>query len=214
MNKILFGGCSLTWGDELDPRSRERQRYSRIVSEYFGAKEINASKMGISIPHTIYKLYDVIEETADIDLCVIQLTYTNRLPLPLYHKIYPISLGQTTPLLKYNNVETDIRMLISKLIISTNDYKIGSNVWTIHCSHLNMFEDSCKLRNIKTLYFCTEHRQISSILSRCPELDIIDVGLLDYVLDNKLPFGEHHLLAGAHKAFAENILIPEIEKRL
>ena len=67
MNKILFGGCSLTWGDELNSFSREKQRYSHIVSKYFNAEEINVSSNAISIPHTIYKLYDAIKEDSNID---------------------------------------------------------------------------------------------------------------------------------------------------
>jgi hypothetical protein len=220
MNKILFGGCSLTWGDELNSFSREKQRYSHIVSKYFNAEEINVSANALSIPQTIYKLYDAIKEDSNIDFCVVQITYTNRLVLPLFHRLIPISVGHsyiekiTKPYINNHHNEKNIAMLIAKLITSTNDYKCSSNFWEIHCAHLNMFEDICKLRNIKTLYFCTENKQIQSILRRCPNLDILDIGMLDYVFDNNLPFGRDHLLAGAHKAFAENILIPEIEKRL
>jgi hypothetical protein len=44
---------------------------------------------------------------------------------------------------------------------------------------------------------------------------LLDVGLLDYVREHNLPLAEHgHLQAESHEAWAKNILIPEIEKRL
>lgn len=208
--KLLFGGCSHTYGDELNPETRERERYSHIVSEHFGAEEINVSSNGKSIPATIYTLYEKIKIIPDIDLCIFQITYTDRLYFPILSDCHNISTTQTS----YKSYANQMIMLLSKLISTSNGYKTGDNFWRIHCPQLNMFEDSCQLRNIKTLYFCTEHKQRSSVLKRCLNLDIIDVGLIDYVFDNNLPFGRLHPLAGAHEAFAKNILIPEIEKRL
>ena len=45
-SSILFNGCSLCWGDELN--SPYEQRYSRKVAEHFGAVDHNISKRGIS----------------------------------------------------------------------------------------------------------------------------------------------------------------------
>lgn len=41
--KILFSGDSFTWGDELENRD---ERYSQLVCDHFGAKEMNVSKCG------------------------------------------------------------------------------------------------------------------------------------------------------------------------
>ena len=44
--KILYNGCSITWGDELT--DRENQRYSRLVSNHYNAEEVNLASNGIS----------------------------------------------------------------------------------------------------------------------------------------------------------------------
>jgi hypothetical protein len=45
--KIIFVGCSFTWGLELGER-REEQRFSRLVCDELGAEEINISRCGWS----------------------------------------------------------------------------------------------------------------------------------------------------------------------
>ena len=44
--KILFHGCSITWGDELE--DRENERYSKLVSDKFDTKENNIALCGNS----------------------------------------------------------------------------------------------------------------------------------------------------------------------
>lgn len=216
---ILFGGCSYTYGDELDESTREKERYSHIVCKHFGANEINVAEVGMSIPKTIYSMHNQIKNNPNIDLCVVQITFTNRLALPLFHKIMNVNtfVNKFDKRVHSHINEKQYKNLLGKMISSTNNYKIGQNYLDIHCPHLKLFEDSCKLRNVKTLYFCAERKgdQRSKILKSCPNLDILDEFFMNHALENSFPIGRYnHPLKEAHESFAKNILIPEIEKRL
>ena len=75
-NSILFNGCSLCWGDELD--SPYQQRYSRQVAKHFGAVDHNISKRGISNDGIARTTMDWLR-TNDCDAMVIQFSVTSRL---------------------------------------------------------------------------------------------------------------------------------------
>ena len=92
--KILFNGCSWTYGGELkdivveDPfgaghELRIAKRYSRLVSEHFGAhglgsEEVNIADNGISNEKIIRQLLNPKQPKTDFDLIVIQMTYPAR----------------------------------------------------------------------------------------------------------------------------------------
>ena len=44
--RIIWAGCSLTYGDEL--KNREEERFSHLVSDQLGAEEVNLSRNGNS----------------------------------------------------------------------------------------------------------------------------------------------------------------------
>lgn len=70
--KIVFAGCSFTWGDELE--NPEEERYSRLVCNKLGAKEVNVSRCGWSndlILHNFLK-------RPKPDVAVIQWTQISR----------------------------------------------------------------------------------------------------------------------------------------
>ena len=52
--KFLFLGCSHAWGAEL--QDQERTRISALVSEHFGAEEVNYSRPGSSNNEIIFKM--------------------------------------------------------------------------------------------------------------------------------------------------------------
>ena len=75
-SSILFNGCSLCWGDELN--SPYEQRDSRKVAEHFWAVDHYISKRGISNDGIARTTMDWLR-TNDCDAMVIQFTVTSRL---------------------------------------------------------------------------------------------------------------------------------------
>jgi len=76
--KIVFAGCSFTWGAEL--KNREEQRYSRLVCNKLGAEEINVSRYGYSNDLLLHKFlkYCTSTEGGKPDIAVIQWTQMSR----------------------------------------------------------------------------------------------------------------------------------------
>ena len=70
--KIVFAGCSFTWGDELE--NPEEQRFSRLVCNKLGAEEINVSCCGWS---NDLILHNFLKQPKP-DVAVIQWTIKNR----------------------------------------------------------------------------------------------------------------------------------------
>jgi hypothetical protein len=74
--QIFFNGCSYTWGDELDNRLKER--YSRIVSTHFNAREINIARNGVSNDRISRTTMEWFARGNTCDLAVIQWTVISR----------------------------------------------------------------------------------------------------------------------------------------
>ena len=72
--KIYFDGCSNTWGAEL--AEPEVSRYSRLVSDHFGAEEYNVSKRGSSDKRIMRNLLEA--DLEPYDYVIVQLTCKNR----------------------------------------------------------------------------------------------------------------------------------------
>tara|TARA_B100001057_G_scaffold492270_1_gene584352 strand:+ start:636 stop:1223 length:588 start_codon:yes stop_codon:yes gene_type:complete len=72
--KIYFDGCSNTYGAEL--AEPECSRYSRIVSEHFGAEEHNVSQRGGSDKRMMRNLLET--DLEPYDYIIVQLTCKNR----------------------------------------------------------------------------------------------------------------------------------------
>ncbi len=68
--KILFSGCSNTWGDELD--NPETERYSYHVAKHFNAEEINVSDCGASVHMVATFALQWIKYNGKPDVVVIQ----------------------------------------------------------------------------------------------------------------------------------------------
>ena len=72
--KIYFNGCSHTWGAELS--NPEEQRYSRLVSDHFGAEEYNISRRGGSDKRVLRNLFEA--DLSEYDYIIVQLTRKGR----------------------------------------------------------------------------------------------------------------------------------------
>tara|TARA_B100000131_G_C18107837_1_gene608538 strand:- start:1885 stop:2502 length:618 start_codon:yes stop_codon:yes gene_type:complete len=72
--KIYFDGCSHTWGAEL--AEPEVSRYSRLVSDHFGAEEYNISRRGGSDKRVFRNLLEA--DLTEYDFVILQLTCTAR----------------------------------------------------------------------------------------------------------------------------------------
>ena len=63
--KILFHGCSITWGDELE--DRENERYSKLVSDKFDTKENNIALCGNSNDRIVRETIEYLK-TSKVDV--------------------------------------------------------------------------------------------------------------------------------------------------
>ena len=72
--KYYFDGCSNTWGAEL--AEPEVSRYSRLVSDHFGAEEYNISRRGGSDKRVFRNLLET--DLTQYDFVVVQLTCKTR----------------------------------------------------------------------------------------------------------------------------------------
>ncbi len=72
--KLLFLGCSWTWGDEL--RNREKERYSSIIGKRLNADVVNLGECGFS-NHAIARIF--LDQNLDqYDYVFVQLTTPSR----------------------------------------------------------------------------------------------------------------------------------------
>ena len=76
--KILFSGDSFTYGDELS--NREKDRFSRLVSEHYSAEEINVAENGSSNDKIVRKVFEYLN-LFDADAVVIQFSVLSRYEL-------------------------------------------------------------------------------------------------------------------------------------
>ena len=72
--KFYFDGCSHTWGAELAEPSVSR--YSRIVSDHFGAEECNIARRGGSDKRMLRNLLET--DLSQYDCVIVQLTCKTR----------------------------------------------------------------------------------------------------------------------------------------
>ena len=72
--KLLFLGCSWTWGDELE--NREKQRYSSIIGKRLNADVVNLAENGLS-NHAIARIF-LDQNLEQYDYVFVQLTHPSR----------------------------------------------------------------------------------------------------------------------------------------
>jgi len=74
--KIVFAGCSFTWGDELE--NPEEQRFSRLVCNKLEAEEYNVSCCGWSNDLILHNFLKFSTTCGKPDVAVIQWTALSR----------------------------------------------------------------------------------------------------------------------------------------
>tara|TARA_B100000925_G_scaffold283492_1_gene257445 strand:+ start:272 stop:856 length:585 start_codon:yes stop_codon:yes gene_type:complete len=72
--KFYFDGCSNTWGVEC--KDHEVNRYSKLVSDHFGAEEYNIAQRGGSDKRMMRNLLET--DLEQYDYVIVQLTCKNR----------------------------------------------------------------------------------------------------------------------------------------
>ena len=83
--EILFVGCSITWGDELQDRMKDR--YSRLVCDALGANETNVAECGTSNDWIARRTVEEVQKK-EYDSC---LLYTSPSPRDLSTSRMPSS---------------------------------------------------------------------------------------------------------------------------
>tara|TARA_R100000231_G_scaffold138846_1_gene118261 strand:+ start:23 stop:667 length:645 start_codon:yes stop_codon:yes gene_type:complete len=76
MMSLCFSGCSITWGDELQNRLKER--YSTLVSDHYKCGHVNISKCGVSNDYIARNTIKHLQNTST-DVAVVQFTVTSRI---------------------------------------------------------------------------------------------------------------------------------------
>ena len=74
--KILFNGCSITWGDELE--DNRKSRFSKLVCDELDIDEKNLSMRGASNDYILRTTIDYCDKNT-VDIAVIQFTVESRI---------------------------------------------------------------------------------------------------------------------------------------
>lgn len=77
--RILFNGCSVTHGDELEEDKKEEQRFSRLIANHYGAEDINLGCNGNSNDAIARTTIDWLLNNPNPDKVIIQWTATSRI---------------------------------------------------------------------------------------------------------------------------------------
>tara|TARA_S200002703_G_C3744554_1_gene229059 strand:- start:123 stop:791 length:669 start_codon:yes stop_codon:yes gene_type:complete len=138
--KIVFAGCSFTWGFELE--NPEEQRFSRLVCNKLEAEEINVSHPGYSNDLLLHKFlkYCTSTEGGNPDIAVIQWTQISRWQM-------------------WDDSQDDWETLNinKKYKLQWNAVRYYRHVYTEHCGIENYWknvylaEQYCKDNNIKLI---------------------------------------------------------------
>ena len=113
--KIYFDGCSWTKAGHL----KLEERFSRLVSDHFGAEECNYSKAGGSNDRIIRNLI-VENNIEEYDLAVIQMTYPARTE---YYNQDWIKVNPKHNYSRWLNRKKDKRVNIDKLGEKFTEYQ-------------------------------------------------------------------------------------------
>jgi len=87
--EILFVGCSITWGDEL--QDRQNDRYSRLICDALGANETNVAECGRSNDWIARRTVEEVQKK-DYDRVYVQLTIPSRLEYFTEDGVYKFSV--------------------------------------------------------------------------------------------------------------------------
>ena len=201
--EILFVGCSITWGDELQDRMKDR--YSRLVCDALGANETNVAECGTSNDWIARRTVEEVQKK-EYDRVYVQLTVPNRLEYFTEEGAYKFSIqaAERKNDLAYKmkwyykfvrNLQNDVEnMYKNKFIIES----------VVKCPLTFIVADCCYEYFPKMLYL---HRQ--SNWNRLCKIDHSQIwgDILGHPF-RKGPLGkkENHPLEGPHKKIADYLL--------
>lgn len=205
--KILFNGCSWTYGDDLQVPTLSR--YSKLTADYFNTSDdniaVNASSNGAIIRRSTWSL-----GLREYDIALVQLTFFTRLECPMYDQLENLNPTNST-IFAGNN--------IAQFIAKTNKkYDTYVRYWY---DKIFLFDNYCKSKNIKPIFFFIDNPSLETMKKVTIEehdIDFVMTNSLKGICDDSgAEYGHeqgNHPLEEGHKLIAEKLIIPEIEKRL
>ena len=137
---LLFSGCSITYGDELQNKFQER--FSRLVSDHFAARHSNISECGISNDNIVRRTIDWVDRIPP-DLIIMQFTVHQRIEWwsedGKPHGFTPQRIKNETQRTYYRDVYTDTQG--------------AENLW----KNMFLFDCYCKEKGFKYIPLVADH---------------------------------------------------------
>tara|TARA_B100001996_G_scaffold5290_1_gene4460 strand:+ start:258 stop:824 length:567 start_codon:yes stop_codon:yes gene_type:complete len=130
---MIFSGCSITWGDELE--NREEDRFSKIVADTIGVPENNISLCGISNDAIVRR----VVSSQPIQPIVLQLTVPSRIEYFTKDGPQKFSLQRQMKIVSYR------RQMRSYYGEVNNEQHQMENLF----KNVFIFEQFCYLNNLK-----------------------------------------------------------------
>ena len=158
--KILFHGCSITWGDELE--DRENERYSKLVSNHFLTEDCNISHCGNSNDRIVRESIKYLQHNT-FDVVVLQFTVHSRTEWfdkqGFPHRFTPQLTSSHGKLkLKGNPMSDELRERLHSAgkwfyRFVYNDILGVENMW----KNMVFFDSYCKANNITFIPLLADH---------------------------------------------------------
>lgn len=211
---IAFFGDSFTWGDELD--NPQNDRFSRLVCQKFDANEINISRRGSGNEEICLNATEFIMSNHQADFICIQLSNYIRYTYVSKDRFKNTSRFSTINPNSTSSTAKEKLLSLSLYSFADGNYKL---YYAMTRYKVYLLSEVLKSKNIPHL-FTVKSSDIKEFL----EDDLLSKDFYDnfYTKSLKdslsesniaLKSGGHPCELG-HKFIAEEILIPEIEKRL
>ena len=137
---LLFGGCSITYGDELQDRVNER--FSTLVGEHYSTQAVNLGVKGVSNDHITRKTIQYLENFA-ASIVIIQFTVHQRIEwfdeTGKEHRFTP------------QKTDTDVKKIYYRDVY-TNQLGV-ENLW----KNVFLFDSYCRSRGQKYIPLIEDH---------------------------------------------------------
>jgi hypothetical protein len=210
MNKILFSGCSWTYGDEL---TSIESRFSKLISDRLNLVEYNISKPRNSIQKISNDTLEQLYKT-NYDVVIFQITTFPRFMLPFNGEM--ISVTKLPP--KSYGIDKYFQYKVFELLSNNILKNTSDRDWfNYHYPYLKNVNEYCKAVNVKIIYtFIDEYCKKTFLRFMPPEelvkYNIFETSLKQICQNNSCTFGKReHPLEDGHVAIA-NALLEYIQK--
>jgi hypothetical protein len=192
--RILFTGCSHTYGGELE--NRKQKRYSKLISNYYNIEEENVSVSGSSNYDVIINAYNSL--SSEHDFCVLQLTGVNRITIPYRDQTLQFFVNKR----HYNDQNKNAEILNEILIKAFNP--THNSLCEYNLNLIKLFLSHCKLHKVKPIIFFSKKDFYEWAREKIPNLTILDFTIDDLPSDMLAPFG--HANKVGHKLIADKLI--------